>query len=1105
MNEVLREDLALNRLETGRGNESNVELIIKYSGDLITAVSELNAIVEILSESYAIITLPIENIDTLYRLSVTEYIEVPKELYFMAISTMPSVCVYDDSRFEGNILEGNGTLIGIIDSGIDITNRDFIDENGNTRIATAWAQTGSDGVPPVGFAKGREYTREDIDQAIKENSRTDLYDSLGHGTAVAGIAAGNGKGSGFRGVAPKAEFLIVKLDENNVYSRSTDIMRGLKYIKDKAEQLGKPVAINISYGTNEGAHDGTSLFEGYIDEIAGNTECLICVAAGNEGAAAHHYQGSFKSDDNRVSFNIAQNNADMYLSVWKSFSDEVGFIITSPGGEKSSVIVSDTQLQFSETEINVLFLQPTPYSNDSEIYINLKSEKTIESGIWTIEFLPINIVEGDYDIWLPVTEAVGVDTAFLQPSTDTTITIPATAYRTMAVAGYDQLTDTYLDFSGRGYTRNIVYTKPNIAAPAYNVPASAVGGGMDLFTGTSFASPHVAGVAALIMEWGIVLGNDLFMYGERLKAYIQRGAIRENGIDYPNPLWGYGKLCFENTMGLLTDSSSVAVQELFQGGKQPFYSDDYYDFVQRENSFIDTIELNDNVAICPINDSYSIVYVRRGYYESNKTMLTNTYGIRQPFLLGLMQYQTALDKSGITTVQNQPYLNLRGGGVLVAVIDTGIDYTNSEFIYEDNTSKILYLWDQSDESGDGSQCFGREYANEDINRALRGEYTINSEDTIGHGTVMAEIAAGRNGAAPEADLIIIKVKEAKAYLKEEMFLDADTPAFASSDVMLGVSYAYKKADELNRPIVICLGMGTNQGGHSGQSSLEEYLSDVAKRYGVCLCVPAGNEAIAKHHTSLELDSMDEYKDVELTVAEDESGINIWIWNFIVNSVAVEIISPLGEIVERLQPIPNYSGNVVLPRGGGVVQVSYYIPEDIASDQYTSIRIIRPAMGIWRIRIYNYNRTAGKVHLWLPISGFIKEDTFFLNPDPYFTVTTPATADSVMVVGGYNMSDNSIYAPSGRGPNRFSALRPYLCAPAVNIDGRSGTSLASAISAGAAVLMMEWLILRNGINTANTLTVTSYFVREAVEGTDGVYPNNQWGYGILDLYNSFENL
>jgi hypothetical protein len=338
-----------------------------------------------------------------------------------------------------------------------------------------------------------------------------------------------------------------------------------------------------------------------------------------------------------------------------------------------------------------------------------------------------------------------------------------------------------------------------------------------------------------------------------------------------------------------------------------------------------------------------------------------------------------------------------------------------------------------------------------------------------------------------------------------MFLDDDVPAFESSDLMLGVNYAYTKAKQMNKPVVICLGMGTSQGGHSGQSALEEYITAVSRKYGVCVCAPAGNEGIAKHHTSFDFYSADIYKDVELTVAQGEAGLNIWIWNFIVNSVAVEIISPLGEVVSRLQPIANYSNSFTLSKGGGVVTVRYYIPEDIASDQHTHITIAKPAMGIWTLRLYNNNNSEGSIHLWLPITPFLKEETFFINSNPAVTVTNPCTANVVVAVGGYNSADNSIFALTGRGPTRLSLIRPFFCAPAVGLNGRSGTSLACAMTSGAAALMMEWLMLRNGIYTANTIMVNAYLVLGAQESGNEPYPNNIWGYGRMDLYASFENL
>jgi subtilisin family serine protease len=1076
----------------------NVEIIIKYNGDIQAAVEGIGGSVEILSEDYAIVTISSKSINALYDLKETEYLEIPKRMYFMRFSSQQSACIYEDTTFDGMVADGGGTLIGIIDSGIDVYNKDFTNEDGTTRI-----------VGILDLSKGISYTRDDINQALNGGLFT-FSDTLGHGTAIAGIAAGNGRASRYKGIAPGCELIVVKLGQSDGYARSTDIMRGLKYIKDMAELLHKPVAINISYGTNDGSHDGNSLLEGFVNEVVDSTVCVICIAMGNEGASGHHYSGNFNNGDS-VRFNIAGDVTQMYMSIWKNFTDTVGVIVTAPSGTKSKVFTDSGKVSFDGTTVNLLFSSPTPYNIDTEIYLNFFNDTGVQRGIWTLDFKVISVIDGRFDIWLPVTEAVGKETMFLTPDTDTTLTLPSGAYKAISVGGYNQQTETVLDFSGRGYTRSTNYVKPDIVAPAYNIPAPSVNGGINLFTGTSFATPHVTGVAALIMQWGVVMGNDLFMYGERLKAFLRKGAVRYKIPDYPNQALGYGKLCFENTIQYILKQRNVSDnQQLYiqQVNSVPVseaaLSDEYLDFVGRKSGFMFDMEDNENITVCPIDDSYYVLYIKRDYYNLNKTRLTNTYGIRSPFVMGTMQYESILEKSGILTVQTQPYLNLRGNGILVAVIDTGIDYKNKDFIYEDGTTKIKFIWDQS-KQGTGGLCFGTEYTEDDINRALAGEMDLETGDDTGHGTTLASLAAGKNGAAPDADLIVVKVKGAKKYLRETLFLSDDIPAFEASDLMLGVSYAYKKADELDRPLVICIGMGTNEGGHSGQSVLEEYFEAVAKRYGVCLCVPTGNEGIAKHHTSFDFTVNTERKDVELNVAENEAGVNIWIWNFIVNSVAVELISPLGETVTRLKPITNYEGSFTLPRGGGVVEVKYFVPEDIANDQFTHIRIIRPATGIWTIRLYNNNATAGIVHLWLPISTFVKEDTFFLNPDPMVTLTTPSTAASIMVTGGYNTADNSIYPPTGRGPTRYFYPRPHFCAPAVNIDGKSGTSLACAITAGAAALMMEWLILRNGIYTTNTITVSAYFMKGAERTTGDTYPNNVWGYGRLNLYASFESL
>ncbi len=1078
-------------------NSDVSEIVVKYTGNLAEAVAALGGSTEILSEDFAIVTIPTSQIDALYHLSETEYLEIPKHLYFMRFSSQKSACIYEDMTFGGGSIEldGSGTLIGIIDSGIDIYNKDFINADGTTRIF---------GI--LDLSSGKRYTREEINISLESGERLDFSDPIGHGTAIAGICAGNGRSSGYTGIAPACELLIVKLGINEGYARSTDIMRGLKYIKDMAEGVSKPVAVNISYGTNDGSHDGSSLLEEFINEVADDTVCSICIAAGNEGASGHHYRGNF-NDNEPVRFNIGRNIKTMYMSIWKSFTDDAGIVLTSPSSTKSGVISESTRLSFGNTIVNVLFSLPSPYSLDAEIYINFQSDSEVESGIWVLELVPQNIVYGSFDIWLPVTEAVGSETFFLRADPYISLTLPSAANKALTVGGYNQLTETALDFSGRGYTRFTNYIKPDITAPAYRIPAPMPGGGTDVFTGTSFAAPHATGSAALIMQWGIVLGNDLFMYGERLKAFIIKGARRYALVDYPNEVLGWGQLCFENTMRLIEQEipSVTAQQTENTTTAQAAYSEDYLDFVIRRSNFILDVDESGDILTCAVDENFSVMYIRKSYYAQNKNMLEYKLGIRTPFLMGLMQYETALEKSGITMVQNQPYLNLRGSGVLVAVIDTGIDYKNEAFIYEDGTSRIQYIWDQTEGEGSGSVCFGTEYTNEDINRALAGESEINTTDNLGHGTALAEISAGRNGAAPDSELIVVKLKQAKKSMREQLFLDDSVPAFESSDLMLAVSYVYKKADELNRPVAICIGVGTNEGGHSGQTALEEYLSSVAERYGVCLCTPAGNEGIARHHASVELTPDDNFKDIEMTVGDNTAGVNVWIWNFIVSSVSVEIISPLGETISKLSPTGNYESSFTLARGGGVVNVSFFLLEDAEGDQLTSVRIAKPAMGIWIIRIYNNNAASGTVHLWLPITGFINDSTFFINSDPSVTVVNPATAGSVMTVGGYNTADNSIYAPSGRGPTRLLAPKPYFCAPAVNLNGRSGTSLACAIAAGASALMLEWLILRNGIYTANTTIVLTYLILGAQGEPGELYPNNIWGYGRLNLYASFKNL
>ena len=382
-------------------------------------------------------------------------------------------------------------------------------------------------------------------------------DTSGHGTAVAGIAAGNGRGSKngkYRGTAPEAGLLIVKMGGagETGFPRTTQLMRGVDYIVRKAEELKKPVAINISFGNTYGSHDGTSLLERYLNTVSERWKNVICVGSGNEGTTAGHAAGEYrKGMMTEVHLAVQQREKSFSLQIWKSYVDEVAITIVDPSGNHSGRLEEKEgtqRLQIGETELLVYYGEPKPYSVRQEIYISfLPRNEFVTAGVWKIKMMPDRVVDKLWQMWLPVQNALNIGTTFLKPDSSTTLTIPSTASLVITVAAYNALTFSYADFSGRGPTQ--IYegenaNKPDLAAPGVRVMAPAAGGGYAEFTGTSFATPFVTGSAALLMEWGIVKGNDPYLYGEKVKAYLRRGARQIPGYErWPNGKLGYGRLC----------------------------------------------------------------------------------------------------------------------------------------------------------------------------------------------------------------------------------------------------------------------------------------------------------------------------------------------------------------------------------------------------------------------------------------------------------------------------------------------------------------------------------------------------------------------------------
>lgn len=566
--------------------ERTWELIVKHSEPL-PDLRQFGVQSQELLNNYSILTVPESEIDAISRLVQVEYIEKPKRLYFAINQAKAASCI-DYVQIEGSMytpyLTGRGVLVAVIDSGIDYFHEDFRNEDGTTRILELWDQN-----------LGRIFTGEELNRALEKGNRmaarqeVPSVDNSGHGTAVAGIAAGNGRGSQgrYRGVAYESQLLIVKLGVADPlgFPRTTELMRALDYVVRVAVRERMPLAVNISFGNTYGSHEGTSLLETYIDGISNFGRSSIIIGTGNEAARGGHASGVLSGGvgtgggtaaDGRGTAVAGQpggmtgregpgNSAEVELSVspyetglsvqlWKHYVDEFQISLITPSGAVLGPlppVIGPQTLDYEETRILLYYGEPSPYSTAQEIYFDFLPLRGdyLQSGIWKFRLSPQKITDGRYDFWLPSSAVLNRSTFFLRSSPDTTLTIPSTASMAIAVGAYNSMYQTYADFSGRGFTRVTNQVKPDLAAPGVNLMAPQNGGGYGPVTGTSFAAPVVSGAAALLMQWGIVDGNDPFLYGEKLKAYLLRGARRLPGYErWPNALLGWGTLCLRDSL-----------------------------------------------------------------------------------------------------------------------------------------------------------------------------------------------------------------------------------------------------------------------------------------------------------------------------------------------------------------------------------------------------------------------------------------------------------------------------------------------------------------------------------------------------------------------------
>ena len=558
-------------------------------------------------------------------------------------------------------------------------------------------------------------------------------------------------------------------------------------------------------------------------------------------------------------------------------------------------------------------------------------------------------------------------------------------------------------------------------------------------------------------------------------------------------------------------------------------SEDTVDFISTYSALPEQLSAMTGIeCIDFVSRQFAVLHIPMDDLESPMNFSYYTYSAI-PKLYSLLDTDS-MEASGILPASRIPAFGNQGQGVLIGFVDTGIDYQNPLFRKEDGSSRILGIWDQTLETGvldpvNGFQAlYGTQYSREEIDQALAAPdplALVPSADENGHGTFLASVAAGGEdpdqdftGAAPKASIAMVKLKPAKEYLRDFYLIREGADAYQENDIMMGVAYLLHLARRFSMPLVICLGLGTNQGSHAGKSPLGLYLDDINIYAGTAVITAAGNETGYGHHYRAVTRPEETLQTVELNVGEKDSGFSMEFWAQDVDIYRVGFISPTGEVVDPL-PSSTEEENVIrfLVEQTEITVFSSIINTATGS-QMIFIRFKDPMPGIWNLTVSSALNVTGAFHIWLPSRGFISDTTYFLRPDPDTLVTGPGNSQYALTVSAYDHITGGIYIHSSRGFSRSVQIKPELAAPGVNITGaglrsgfvqRSGTSAAAAHAAGAAAILLPWGILERNDPFMNTSAIKTYLIRGAKRNPALTYPNREFGYGTLDLYQAFLRL
>lgn len=562
--------------------------------------------------------------------------------------------------------------------------------------------------------------------------------------------------------------------------------------------------------------------------------------------------------------------------------------------------------------------------------------------------------------------------------------------------------------------------------------------------------------------------------------------------------------------------SSIQCQDII-------YSNEYLDLILKAQTSEDTIAQIFN-PVCRQNLDHQFIIIQVNAPNVTQDAFTRYEYTTFPNCFGLLD-MSALESAGVIRLQNIPGFSLRGQGTLVGIIDTGVDYTLPLLRYGDGTTKIVSIWDQTipHTESNGTLLYGTEYTESQINEALQSEdpfSIVPSTDNMNHGTPLVSLIVGNrdeangfSGVVPDAKLVVVKLKEAKKNIRDLYLIPDEVPCYQENDIMLGIQYLIAVANRQKKPIAICIALGTTQGAHDGRDSLSQYINYKGIQNGIAVISAAGNEGNRRHHYYGVINKLPGFDTIEINVGQEEKGFSLELWGSTPGIFSIDITSPSGEYIPKIPARLGESRVFRFLFEDTVIYVNYYLVESDTGDPFIFIRLSNPSTGIWRFNVYGEGDLLLDFHSWLPLTGFITPETYFLRPNPDTTLTSPSNAIVPVTITAYNHHDDSLFIDASKGFNRFNYPKPDVAAPGVGIIVPSsqtsyttytGSSIAAAIGTGTAAMILEWGIVRGNLPNTDSIEVKNFLIRGARRDPLQSYPNQRWGFGILDIFRTFES-